>query len=359
MPILGGRPAVPARLLHPVALARGLAAGALPVPRPRRPAADPAEGGGRRTRSGSRIGLPERPRAARAGLGGPGRPGAAAAARLRRGRERRRGPRRHRPPLRRRHRPPAACRSCCSASAACARSAPTARSPGTPSPRCSTPTRVTRASSAWSASASSPRPRPLLRRGAGGRPRRHRLHHPHPGARRASTASRVDMIGRQFGGDNAWPTVPVERILALGAEDEPGRVQHGRDGHAAGPAGQRRLASCTARSAGRCSRACGRDSTSTRCRSAPSPTACTRPPGSAARSWSWPAGELPALIERAQGWESVEKISDADALEHPRHAAASGWSRRPAGGSAQSWQQQRRLRRRARLDRRRRSTRMC
>ncbi|GGP00598.1 alpha-glucan family phosphorylase [Nonomuraea glycinis] len=33
----------------------------------------------------------------------------------------------------------------------------------------------------------------------------------------------VDMIARQFGGDNAWPTVPVERILALGAEADPSR----------------------------------------------------------------------------------------------------------------------------------------
>ena len=33
-------------------------------------------------------------------------------------------------------------------------------------------------------------PRPGLRRGAAGRPRRHGLHHPHPGARPASTASR-------------------------------------------------------------------------------------------------------------------------------------------------------------------------
>ncbi|MFD2349175.1 alpha-glucan family phosphorylase [Nonomuraea ferruginea] len=33
----------------------------------------------------------------------------------------------------------------------------------------------------------------------------------------------VDMIARQFGGGNAWPTVPVERILELGAEADPGR----------------------------------------------------------------------------------------------------------------------------------------
>jgi starch phosphorylase len=30
----------------------------------------------------------------------------------------------------------------------------------------------------------------------------------------------MDMIARQFGGDNAWPTVDVERILELGAEPE-------------------------------------------------------------------------------------------------------------------------------------------
>ena len=44
-------------------------------------------------------------------------------------------------------------------------------------------------------------------------------HTPVPaGIDRFSTA----MIERQFGGDNAWPTVPMERILALGAEEEPG-----------------------------------------------------------------------------------------------------------------------------------------
>ncbi len=37
------------------------------------------------------------------------------------------------------------------------------------------------------------------------------------------------MIARQFGGDNAWPTVPVDRVLALGAEPE----SHGGDGEKA------------------------------------------------------------------------------------------------------------------------------
>nr|BFE83123.1 hypothetical protein GCM10020093_057240 [Planobispora longispora] len=33
----------------------------------------------------------------------------------------------------------------------------------------------------------------------------------------------TELIARQFGGENSWPTVPVDRILALGAEDEPGK----------------------------------------------------------------------------------------------------------------------------------------
>ena len=134
------------------------------------------------------------------------------------------------------------------------------------------------------------RARPALRRGAGAVPGRHRVHHAHARARRASTGSRVELIERHFGGQAAEPGVPVDQILALGAETYPGgdpdRVQHGRDGHAAGPAGQRRQQAARRRSAGRCSPACGRASTPTRCRSARSPTACTRRPGSRPRSSS-------------------------------------------------------------------------
>ena len=100
------------------------------------------------------IGLPDEQSPDRAHLGRPGRPRAAAAARLRRGGEQRGHPRRHRPALRRQHRAPAP-------PGDAARHRRRARDPRLHPdhrrhrrPRCSTPTRATPASSAWSASAS-------------------------------------------------------------------------------------------------------------------------------------------------------------------------------------------------------------
>ena len=54
-----------------------------------------------------------------------------------------------------------------------------------------------------------------------------------------------ELVERYFAADAAGCTLPLERVLALGAETYPGgdpaRLQHGRDGHAARAAGQRRL----------------------------------------------------------------------------------------------------------------------
>ena len=54
-----------------------------------------------------------------------------------------------------------------------------------------------------------------------------------------------ELVEQYFGGDGPTPGVPVERILALGAEDydggDAGGVQHGGDGLPARPARQRRL----------------------------------------------------------------------------------------------------------------------
>ena len=150
-----GRPAVPARLLHPVAVGRRLAGRAVPVRRPERPA--PGAAPRRRRRAGARQGGPDRgPRAGRADLGGPGRPGPAAAARLLRGGERGRPARGHRPAVRRRQRPPAAPgaaarhrRGARGAGVLRAARAPLARGlPHQRGPR--------RDSSAWSGSASTP-----------------------------------------------------------------------------------------------------------------------------------------------------------------------------------------------------------
>ena len=52
-------------------------------------------------------------------------------------------------------------------------------------------------------------------------PRRHRVHHAHPGPAGIDRFPR-DLVEQYFGGDNACPGVPVERILALGAEDYDG-----------------------------------------------------------------------------------------------------------------------------------------
>ena len=101
------RPAVPARLLHPVAVDRGLAGRALSGLRPERAAALAAARRQRLARPGERRARGRR-HADRAGLDRRGRPGAAAAARLVRGGERPRPARGDRPAVRRRHRSPAA-----------------------------------------------------------------------------------------------------------------------------------------------------------------------------------------------------------------------------------------------------------
>ena len=158
-------------------------------------------------------------------------------------------PRRHRPPVRRHHRAPAA-----PGAAARRRRRPRparllADHRRARRPRSSTPTRATPASSASSGSASSPSARAArarLRHRARGLPRRHRLHHPHARSRPASTGSRASWSSSTSAATSPTPGVPVDRILALGAEDydgrRPRRLQHGRDGLPARPARQRRLA---------------------------------------------------------------------------------------------------------------------
>ena len=126
VPLIGGRPALPARVLHPVAVRRRLAGRALPRRRPERPAARAAPR--RRRRPGARHGRPARghgscpPRS-----GWPRSAGSRCCCST---------------PTWRRTRPtctrsPTGCtaaaattgsaRNCCSASAACGRCAPSAR----------------------------------------------------------------------------------------------------------------------------------------------------------------------------------------------------------------------------------------
>ncbi|MEU4700326.1 alpha-glucan family phosphorylase [Nonomuraea dietziae] len=120
-----------------------------------------------------------------------------------------------------------------------------------------------------------------------------------------------DMIERQFGGDNAWPTVPVERVLALGAEQEPGRFNMAIMGM--------RLAqrvNGVSELHGEVSRGMFQELW-------PGFDLHEVPIGSITNGVHAPtwvgreimelAGrELPELIEKGQGWEGVQKISDPE-----------------------------------------------
>ena len=116
-------------------------------------------------------------------------------------------------------------RRCCSASAASARCGRTPGSPAPRRPRCSTPTRATPASSASSGSASSRPPR-TARRSTSTPPSRSAA--PAPSSpptrrcRRASTGSRATWSSSTSAATTPVPGVPVDRILALGAEDYEG-----------------------------------------------------------------------------------------------------------------------------------------
>ncbi|MDR8408995.1 alpha-glucan family phosphorylase [Nonomuraea sp. 3-1Str] len=121
----------------------------------------------------------------------------------------------------------------------------------------------------------------------------------------------VEMIERHFGGDNAWPTVPVERILALGAEADPGRFNMA-------VMGMRLAQRVNGVSVlhGEVSREMFKSLW-------PGFDVAEVPIGSITNGVHAPtwvgrelmelAGrELPSLIERARGWEGVQKIADGD-----------------------------------------------
>ena len=169
-----------------------------------------------------RVALPGGRAAGRARLEGAGRPGAAAAARLRRPGQRRGRPRHHRPAVRRLRRAPAAAgdaarhrrRARAAAVVAADRRAGAGRLPLQRGPR-----RLPRAGA-------DPRARAVRAADASTRLWRRsgpaRCSPPTPRCRPASTASAPTRSSTYFGGDSALPGVPVERILALGAEDYPG-----------------------------------------------------------------------------------------------------------------------------------------
>ncbi|MEV4361294.1 alpha-glucan family phosphorylase [Nonomuraea sp. NPDC004186] len=121
----------------------------------------------------------------------------------------------------------------------------------------------------------------------------------------------VDMIERHFGGANAWPTVPVERILALGAEADPTRFNMA-------VMGMRLAQRVNGVSVlhGKVSREMFKDLW-------PGFDVDEVPIGSITNGVHAPTWvgrelmelaerELPSLLERARGWEGIQKISDAD-----------------------------------------------
>ena len=157
----------------------------------------------------------------------------------------------------------------------------------------------------------------------------------------------VDMIERHFGGDNAWPTVPVERILALGAEDQPGRFNMAIMGM--------RLAqrvNGVSLLHGQVSREMfkslwpGFDLDEVPIGSI---TNGVHAPTWVGREMMELAGrELPELIERARGWEGIQKISDADIwdirgtlrrrlVEGARTRLRASWRARGASDAELGW----------------------
>ncbi len=237
------RAALPVRLLRAVALAGGLAAGALPGARPRRPA-DLAAARGRRQRAQGHGRPARRPAPDRPGVEGAGRAGAAAAARLRRRGQRAGRARRHRPPLRRGQRAPAAPGDAAGhrrrPGAACLQ--PADRCPGAGRlPHQRGPRRVPRRRAHPRADRG---PRADLRRGRRGGPGGHPVHHPHPGSRRYRPVRegprRAALRRRQ-----RCPGHPGRAGARPGGRGlrrrRPQRLQHGGDGLPPRPAGQRRL----------------------------------------------------------------------------------------------------------------------
>ncbi|GAA5041548.1 starch phosphorylase [Thermocatellispora tengchongensis] len=136
----------------------------------------------------------------------------------------------------------------------------------------------------------------------------------------------ADMIARQFGGGNAWPTVPVDRILALGAE--PGAAEGDKAVFNMAVMGMR-----LAQRVNGVSELHGEVSREMFQGLWPGFDVAEVPIGSITNGVHAPtwvgreimelAGrELPSLVERAQGWEGVQKISDADIWEIRRKLRA-------------------------------------
>ena len=123
----------------------------------------------------------------------------------------------------------------------------------------------------------------------------------------------ASLIELYFGGAQALEGVPVERLLAPRRRDLRGWLRRAcstwPSWACASPSAPTASPSCTVWSAARCSTGCGRASTTPRCRSPRSPTACTARPGSTARSSSSPA-PTPTVheLDTQDSWEAIATV---------------------------------------------------
>ena len=144
---------------------------------------------------------------------------------------------------------------------------------------------------------------------------------------------------------------PAARPRCRGLPGWPGRhVQHGRHGPAPRRSAPTASPSCTVSSAARCSTACGRASTTTRSRSPASPTASTPAPGWTAASTSSPTStSAPTTSSATTPGTAIDDVPrdaiwadqarDARAARHggpPPHRRAS-WKKRGASPAELGW----------------------
>ena len=230
-------------------------------------------------------------------------------------------------------RPPAAPGGAGSASAGCARCGPSAPCAGTPRPRSSTPTRVTPASSAWSASgrwtpsraSASTRPSKSL-------PCGHGVHHAHPGPR-GHRPVRAQPDLRAFLREKTTRCCPP----GAGARARRGGTYPGggREVFNMAVMGMRLAQRVNGVSLlhGQVSRemlrspACGRGFDTREVPIARSPTACAPPPGSA------PA-EYGSRRRARLGGERAATAPPAELSGDPGACCAAGWWPRPGAGCA-------------------------
>ncbi|GAA0992341.1 glycosyltransferase family 1 protein [Acrocarpospora macrocephala] len=164
----------------------------------------------------------------------------------------------------------------------------------------------------------------------------------------------AEMIGRQFGGDNAWPTVDVDRILELGAEPEAADGDGEKAVFNMAVMGMRLAQRVNGVSVlhGEVSREMfqglwpGFDLSEVPIGSI---TNGVHAPTWVGREVMELAGkELPTLVDRTQGWDSVQKLSEGDIwtirgqlrgrlVEDARKRLRRSWRERGASEAELGW----------------------